>query len=54
MRTTLVLQKLSDMIADPGFYTIVSQLADLKFPFEIRCSSKVQYLKKNNKKIFIL
>ena len=37
-------------MADPGFCTIVAQLADPKFPYEIRCSSKNQYLKKITKK----
>ena len=42
-------------MADPGFYTFVAQLADPKFPNEIRCSSKNQYfLKKNYKKIYIV
>ena len=42
-------------MADPGFYTTVAQLADPKFPNEIRCSSKNKYfLKKNYKKIFII
>ena len=37
-------------MSDPGFCTVVAQLADPKFPNEIRYSFKNQYLKKKLQK----